>query len=762
MAEALKIATEAGEHEAAGAHADALLRALRRLDARLERAVCAARELYGSAAAPDPFRGLRISEEDVTRLLSVKPLAPAWPDEAPDEEDARRDAFGAGGPSPFAWLGQAFGLSDFDMDVLLVALAPELDLRYERLYAYLQDDVTRKRPTVDLTLNLLCDSAGEKLARRAHFGPDAPLFRHGLLRLFKDAHQPQPPLLSHYVKPDEQITARLLGQEGLDSRLVEFARLLAPETSLEELPLGDDTKAALLALAVEAFETGRPLRLYFRGERGAWRRRTAGALARKLGASLLCVDLARVPSDRGEFVHALRLILREAWFRSALVYFEELDALRRDERASEFGRLMEALEESGGVVILSGSRPWITAGSAAGEVVGVEFPPPDFALRRECWRRELSGPGMTPDARQLDALAGRFRLMPEQISEAVADARGRALWHAAAERQRAGALQAGPDARTHAPRPSLDALFEAARAQSSRDLLNLARQIRPKHTWADVVLPEDTLSQVREICRRVENRQRVFGDWGFDGKLSLGKGVNALFAGSSGTGKTMTAEIIARELGLDLFKINLSGLVSKYIGETEKNLERIFDAAEDANAVLFFDEADALFGKRSEVRDAHDRYANIETAYLLQKMEQYEGLAILASNLRSNLDEAFVRRLAFIIHFPFPEEVERRRIWGSVWPAETPLAPDVDLDFLAAQFKLSGGNIKNVALSAAFLAAADGDDLVRMEHIFQATRREYQKLGKSLSEVELYGPLDGTRAATLAAGDVRPGVGGLR
>jgi SpoVK/Ycf46/Vps4 family AAA+-type ATPase len=276
------------------------------------------------------------------------------------------------------------------------------------------------------------------------------------------------------------------------------------------------------------------------------------------------------------------------------------------------------------------------------------------------------------------------------------------------------------------------------------------------------VLPEDTLSQVREICRRVANRQRVFGDWGFDGKLSLGKGVNALFAGSSGTGKTMTAEIIARELGLDLFKIDLSGVVSKYIGETEKNLERVFAAAEDANAVLFFDEADALFGKRSEVRDAHDRYANVETAYLLQKMEQYEGLAILASNLRSNLDEAFVRRLAFIIHFPFPEEVDRRRIWGSIWPAETPLAPDVDLDFLAAQFKLSGGNIKNVALSAAFLAAADGDDRVRMAHIFQATRREYQKLGKSLSEVELYGPLDEARAATLAAGDVRPGVGGVR
>jgi SpoVK/Ycf46/Vps4 family AAA+-type ATPase len=743
MAEALKIATESGGRKAADAHADALLRALRRLDARLERAVRDARELYGRGATPDPFRGLRISEEDVTHLLALTPLAPAWrdgePDGEPNEEDAPRAVFGAdaGEASPFAWLGQAFGLSDFDLDVLLVALAPEFDLRYERLYAYLQDDVTRKRPTVDLALNLLCDSAGEKLARRAHFSPDAPLIRHGLLRLFKDAHQTQPPLLSHYLKPDEQIAARLLGQGSLDSRLAEFTRLLAPTTSLAELPLDDDAKAALLALAVEAFETGRPLRLYFRGERGAWRRRTAGALARKLGASLLCVDLSRVPAE--EFAHALRLILREAWFQNALVYFEELDALRREERAAEFERLTEALKESAGVVILSGTRPWAPAGRVAREVVGVEFPAPDFARRRECWRRELSGSGVTLEARQLDALAGRFRLMPQQVSEAVAAAHGLARWRAAVGRQRAGDLHASAAAHTHASQPALDDLFEAARAQSSRDLLNLAQQIRPAHTWADVVLPEDTLSQVREICRRVANRHRVFGDWGFDGKLSLGKGVNALFAGSSGTGKTLTAEIIARELGLDLFKINLSGVVSKYIGETEKNLERIFAAAENANAILFFDEADALFGKRSEVRDAHDRYANIEVAYLLQKIEQYEGLAILASNLRSNLDEAFVRRLAFIIHFPFPDEVDRRRIWGSIWPAATPLAADVDLDFLAAQFKLSGGNIKNVALSAAFLAAADGDDRVRMEHIFQATRREYQKLGKVLSEVELYG-----------------------
>jgi SpoVK/Ycf46/Vps4 family AAA+-type ATPase len=247
----------------------------------------------------------------------------------------------------------------------------------------------------------------------------------------------------------------------------------------------------------------------------------------------------------------------------------------------------------------------------------------------------------------------------------------------------------------------------------------------------------------------------VLDDWGFDGKLSLGKGVTALFAGPSGTGKTMAAEVIASALGLDLYKIDLSGIVSKYIGETEKNLDRIFTAAENANAILFFDEADALFGKRSEVHDSHDRYANIEISYLLQKMEQYEGIAILATNLRQNLDDAFVRRLAFTVHFPFPDQADRRRIWAGIWPSATPVADEVDFDFLSNQFKLSGGNIKNVALSAAFLAASECEarpndsegrgGQVTMAHLFHATQREYQKMGKVLSAAELYGSRVDTR-----------------
>jgi SpoVK/Ycf46/Vps4 family AAA+-type ATPase len=237
------------------------------------------------------------------------------------------------------------------------------------------------------------------------------------------------------------------------------------------------------------------------------------------------------------------------------------------------------------------------------------------------------------------------------------------------------------------------------------------------------------LAQLREICDYVKYRPVVFEKWGFDRKISMGKGLNVLFCGPSGTGKTMAAEIMSRELGFDLYKIDLSTLISKYIGETEKNLSRIFREAESSNAILFFDEADALFGKRSEVRDSHDRYANIEISYLLQKMEAYDGMVILATNLRKNMDDAFVRRMHFAVEFPFPGYPERRRIWQQIWPSELPQGTDLDLDVMAHQLEVAGGNIRNIALAAAFLAAADGQ-VVRMDHIAHAARREYQKMGK--------------------------------
>jgi SpoVK/Ycf46/Vps4 family AAA+-type ATPase len=399
-----------------------------------------------------------------------------------------------------------------------------------------------------------------------------------------------------------------------------------------------------------------------------------------------------------------------------VLYLDDLDVLRREERVLEYRSLLAAVRERAGVTVLAGRRPWAPPDDGPTGIVDLAFPVPDFQRRRSCWQAHVAVAGVELEDRELDTLADRFRLDAGQIADAVATAGNRALWRAAAQ-------------------PTVDDLLAAARAQSGDELLSLARKVPPLHTWDDLVLPPDVASQMRELCWRVTNRQRVLGDWGFERRLALGKGTSALFAGPSGTGKTMAAEAIAGSLGLDLYAIDLSGVVSKYIGETEKNLGRIFRAAETANAILLFDEADALFGKRSEVRDSHDRYANIEISYLLQRIEQYDGVTILTTNLRGNLDEAFVRRLAFIVHFPFPDEAHRRRIWAGVWPPGTPLAADVDLDAMARRFKLSGGDIRNVALAAAFMAAAAGGP-VTMPHLLAAARREHQKLGKAAAQGE--------------------------
>jgi SpoVK/Ycf46/Vps4 family AAA+-type ATPase len=274
-----------------------------------------------------------------------------------------------------------------------------------------------------------------------------------------------------------------------------------------------------------------------------------------------------------------------------------------------------------------------------------------------------------------------------------------------------------------------------ARAQNAAGLERLARRLEPRVTWSDLVLPTSVLDQLRELTGRARHRDLVLDEWGMARTSLKGRGVTALFAGDSGTGKTMSAEVIAGSLGLDLYVIDLSTIVDKYIGETEKNLDRVFTEADRVNGVLLFDEADAIFGKRSEVKDARDRYANVEVAYLLQRMEQFDGMAILTTNLRANVDEAFLRRLDAIVDFPLPEVDDRRRLWERNLSAAVPKAVDIDLDFLARRFTLSGGNIRNIAVGAAYLAAEAGRPL-GMEDLVRETAREYRKLGRLCVEAE--------------------------
>jgi AAA+ superfamily predicted ATPase len=714
-----RAAVERSLEQAAYRGPDNLLAALARLDRLLERALELAAIWYGPQTPAETYRGLYINQEEVRRLLARPPALPLFRPESP-EAASENDA------SSFSQLHREFNLSDFDLDVVVIALAPELDLRYERLYAYLQDDVTRKRPTVDLALNLLCATPGEKIARRSHFASGSPLVHAGLVHLIPDPHQVQPPLLAQVLKLDDQVVRFLLGGQGLDQRLTPYCHLFPPDPTADGLAWSPKELESLPVLMDRARNVRQPLCLYFHGPRGAGKRRAAHAVAGRSGRPLLLADLSLTSGDKPDLRSLSQLLIREARFQNALLYLEGLAAPDNEQPSPLPEDLASALAEFGEIAILAGTQPWVPVGDKPLGVLAVAFPIPNLRQRRECWEVHLAKAGISLDRLDLESLAKRYRLTPGQIAEAAAGAGNLLVWRALAP------SPTGEDSQMQ-DHVGLELISAAARAQTSHYLAKLAQRLVPLHTWDDLVLPQESLEHLREISQWVAQRHRVMAEWGFEGKLSHGKGVNVLFSGPPGTGKTLAAEIIARELGLDLYKIDLSGVVSKYIGETEKNLARLFAAAENSNAILFFDEAEALFGKRTEVRDSHDRYANIEISYLLQKMEEYQGLAILATNLYQNLDEAFTRRLAFIVNFPFPDEVSRRRIWAKIWPDALPLAPDVNLDLLAQRFKLSGGNIKNTALAAAFLAAADGGR-VRMAHLVQAVWREYQKMGQVMPE----------------------------
>jgi DNA polymerase III delta prime subunit len=562
-------------------------------------------------------------------------------------------------------VADALGLDRFDEWLLLSALAPELDARYER-------------PTGQAALSLLCATPEARLAGGRRLLPGAPLYREGVLQ---PAGRERPAPARELVL-DEGVLAFLL-EQPIDPRLA-GCRLAWPSHTLAALALEAETSGRLQRLA-RAARAGEPLCAVFHGPPGSGRRAAADALAAELGAPLLTAPAGTVDAL------GLPPLAREARLRGAVLFVE----WTADEEPPPAPASLHRF------VLACGRAPRAQPGVRA-----IAFPVPSHERRLAAWR----GATGLPEA-ELTEVAARFRLTQGEIA-AAADI--------------AGDLAAASD------RPiGRDELFAAARARCGRILSDHAHRIEPRFDWSDVVLPDDVLAQLRELCSQAAYRHVVHEDWGFDAKL--GKGLTALFSGASGTGKTMAAEVLAHELGLDLYAIDLSQLVSKYIGETEKNLHRIFEEAAATSAILFFDEADALFGKRSEVKEAHDRYANVEISYLLQKMEEFEGIVILASNLRQNIDAAFLRRLQHIVEFPLPDAEHRRRIWQGVFPAAAPLAPDVDLALLARELDLTGGSIRSVAVGAAFAAAADGRVIGRA-HLAHAARREYAKLGRPWEE----------------------------
>ena len=638
------------------------------LDERVREAVSSAQ---GDAGGMSPLQGLYITDQQARRLADA------------DRHDGVVAALGPPDPVLADW-GAHLGVDAVDVDLLIVAAAPDIDRRYEQLYGYLHDDITRRRATVGLALQLAGYDVSDPLARRRLL-PDASLPSLALIAV----EESDRPYLTRSLRVPDRVAMAMLGDD----------RAVSSVAIVDSVEVHNDWVDRLVGTLAK----GRPLLVYVRDrpERTAGSL-VSGAIVETFGEAVV----VRLQERTSTWPVELDDGIREAVIRGCGLIVEGVDGVIASDP-----RTVARLASLPQPVVLTGRGDWEPDWGDAVPLV-LEAPSLDANEQVGAWRRAV---GTAGDGLDIAPTTGAFRLGPERIRRAAA------------------AAQLSSMHRDDVLRP--DDLQWGARQQNGAGLRRLARRIEPNVGWDDLVVQPDVFASLREVVARVRRRAFVLGDWHLGRGGGRGDGITAMFAGPSGTGKTLAAEVIAHDLGVDLHTVDLATVVDKYIGETEKNLDRIFNEAEQVNTVLFFDEADALFGKRSEVKDARDRYANVEVAYLLQRMERFGGLVVLATNLRLNIDEAFSRRLDVTVDFPKPNPDERLRLWIHLLGHRVPVTDDVDLEFLATAFDLAGGAIRNAVVTAAYLAA-DEERAVAMADLIRGVAGEYRKLGRLCLETE--------------------------
>ncbi|MBT0772885.1 ATP-binding protein [Kineosporia sp. J2-2] len=651
----------------------------------------------GDPTADDPLRGMVLSAEAVGHLLGRAA-----------EPTGQDDAYGlAVTRGRLLRLTERFGLLLLDLHILVAALAPDVDPRFGPLYGYLNDNVSQQRATVNLALDLAGLAAHQAVAR-ARLYPDAPLLTGGLVTLDDEPAKPFP---AKALRVPERVIGHLLGDDTPDAALLGSVEVLTPGPRPGLHPqaarlgrlLRDDLRDGAGHDGPGHDGVGHPVVVHLHESRpGAGARELAAAALHDAGLTAVVLDLRAGAEDDqagGDPVAPATAIAREARLRGAGIVAGPLPP-----RPGAAAVLVRELERSGVPTLFYGPEPFDPAWSVTGGVLATRASGTEAADVQR-WIDEIGSAAAGID---VGAAISGYRIGPAQVRATVRAARALA------------ALDGHELTGRH--------LQLAARQRSAPMLQRHARRITPGVGWADLVLPAEPLAALRELVVRARQRDRVLGEWLMRSGGGRGRGVVALFAGGSGTGKTMSAEVVAADLGMDLYVVDLSTVVDKYIGETEKNLERIFSEADRTDAVLLFDEADAVFGKRSEVKDSHDKHANMQSAYLLQRLEQFDGLAVLTTNLRANIDEAFTRRLDLVVDFPFPDADQRARLWRHCL-AVAPQASDLELEPLAARFELSGGAIHSAAVTAAYLAAGR-DDVVTTADLWTGAEREYRKMGR--------------------------------
>jgi hypothetical protein len=590
-------------------------------------------------------------------------------------------------------LADRFGLSAFERSVVLLAALPELEPDGAAALTRAQGDERLTRPTVAFALSALADP------HWSAFSPEGPLRRYALIEVEGQG------ATTRAIGLPERVTHHLIGLDAPEESLLLLAARVVPTVAL---PPTAQTAADSLSSRLAGEGSRHAPAIALCGPDAHGKAIVAAVAGTTRGVATFLMKSGAIPAASRDRALLARQWSREARLSGALLVVDATDAAMPAD-AQAISGFAESLDAH--LVILS-PEPIPLAHRAC---VRIDVPRAPAAEQRDLWSAALGDLTERLNG-TVDRLASHFSLGPSAIAAVGAEARRVA---AAEDDDRLAA-----------------AVWKACRRQARPKLDELAQRIRGSAGWDDIVLPARQKEVLRAMAAQVRQRATVYETWGFGTRSARGLGINAMFAGPSGTGKTLAAEILGSALELDVYRIDLSAVVSKWIGETEKNLRRVFDAAEDGCAVLLFDEADALFGKRSDIKDSHDRYANIEVSYLLQRMEAYRGLAILTTNLKSHIDEAFLRRIRFVVDFPFPGGPERREIWRHAFPASTP-TERLDWDRLA-QLNVTGGSIRNIAVNAAFRAADQGSP-VRMVHVRAASRAEYEKLGKSLTDAELRG-----------------------
>ncbi|WP_139999756.1 ATP-binding protein [Paenibacillus paridis] len=626
---------------------------------------------------------------------------------------------------PIELLKTGFRLNELDIRLLIVAIAPHVNRKYLKLYAYLQDDMTSQHLTLDLMLRLCCTTLAErKYAYEIMTSPNSHM--KGFFTSYTNLNDLKHfSLLMEPIRLEPRLINFLLGIEWrYDGALASLKHYsCANHKELPSLLINEDIHTHMQKYIADRDSRMTSILWVLQGPTGSGKTFHARHISKILKRSLLEFDLSHAPEQQEAFRQVIDQVLLEAALIDAIPAFDRIHTLQStqglttgNDRRKQW--LFERLLDWTGIVFLFSEEPVKSSIRMPDKTwVNIVIPLPDLEQSQKLWE-QLTQKSWLVTANEISQLAGKFRFTPGQMITTVEEARKLEKWEdsAAFRPQTAG-------------NPS-KLLHQSAYQLTNHQLQNKAAKVESKFRWEDLILPNDTLQLLRQACNRIKHRHTVMHHWGFDRVLPYGRGISMMFTGPPGTGKTMSALVMAKEMEAELYRVDLSRVVSKYIGETEKNLSEIFDQAKLSGAILFFDEADALFGKRSEVKDAHDKYANMETSFLLQKMEEYDGLTILATNFAQNLDDAFTRRIQFIIKYPFPSAEQREQLWRSAIPPQVP-SEEIDYAFLSQTFELAGGSIKNVILTAAYLAVSEGTSLA-MKHMIESVIQEYKKTGKLL------------------------------